>query len=90
MRFIVGLSILILGLATVFCRIDMQSPGANAVPNRTSWVRTTDGWERPESWHADALASPLPHPLVVAAAQGMVSLFALLALDGRDRERTGC
>lgn len=89
MRCIVGLCVLILSLGTLLCRIDVRPTDAAAAAT-TAWVRTVDGWERPESWRAGAAIPPPPHPLVVAAAQGMVSLFALLALDDRGKRRDCC
>ena len=44
-----------------------------------TWVRTAHGWERPQTWNAEAAKEPRLHPRVVAAGQGLASLLALLA-----------
>ena len=49
------------------------------------WVRTVDGWERTELWHARDLHVPRLHPLVVAAGQGLVSVTALVLCAGHRR-----
>jgi hypothetical protein len=54
----------------------------------SDWVRTVDGWERPHSWNHSLAPPPAVHPLVVAAGQALVSLFALaVATSGGDRRQ---
>ena len=79
MRIIVGISLLLFGTGTVLCEVECQSAAAAASPDWTGWVRTTDGWERPQGWQVAAASPPRLHPLVVAAGQGLVSVFALVA-----------
>jgi hypothetical protein len=55
------------------------------VASESRWVRTVDGWERPDSWYLEAVRPPKLHPLVVAAGQGLVSLLGLVAF-GRQEE----
>ena len=60
-----------------------------ATPAR-QWVRTVDGWERPEMWHAPDLYVPRLHPLVVAAGQGLVSVLGLVACARQGRVVRRC
>jgi hypothetical protein len=50
------------------------------------WVRTADGWERPDRWVTTPVWTPGVHPLVVAAGQGLASVMALVAFR-RDARR---
>jgi hypothetical protein len=80
MRAIFGISLLLLGLAMLSCRVETIGHGnASVDPSPVRWVRTVDGWERPDSWFIVAARPPRLHPLVVAAGQGLASLLALAA-----------
>lgn len=90
MRLIVGISCLLLGVAMLSCRLEgPTAPREIAKPPAVEWVRTVDGWERPDTWTfsgmAPAAGPPPLHPLVVAAAQGLASALALVAF-GRDED----
>ena len=76
-RLIVGILLLLFGAGTLSCRLD----GVAAEPRVSPWVRTVDGWERADSWQPDPPPPPSIHPLVVAAAQGLVSVLALVAFQ---------
>jgi hypothetical protein len=57
----------------------------NAKPQAAvRWVRTVDGWERPDSWNSHAPTLPALHPLVVAAGQGLFSLLGLTLFHRND------
>jgi hypothetical protein len=80
LRAIFGISCLLLGLALLLCRGEGFDPTADGAerPARVEWVRTVDGWERPDSWHLAPVNVPALHPLVVAAGQGLLSVFGLV------------
>jgi hypothetical protein len=77
MRLIVGITLLLLGVGSLSCRVEgtTNSKLRTTVP----WVRTVDGWERPNLWYASPARPPQLHPLVVAAGQTLASLLALAA-----------
>ena len=82
-RWIACLLLALLGLGYVAC----QLPSRATVPDRRAedpWRRTAEGWELRTCW---ARAAPSPHhplhPLVVAALQVLLSLFALVAFPVR-------
>lgn len=56
--------------------LDSAQPGCD-----TDWRRTSDGWERldPIASPADTSCSPALHPVLLAVAQVLLSLFALVA-----------
>jgi hypothetical protein len=86
MRLIIGISLLLLGVGTLSCRLE-GTTGATPKPTHSiAWVRTTDGWERPGDWYVTYATTPRLHPLVVAAGQGLVSILALVAF--RDEEES--
>jgi hypothetical protein len=72
------------------CRIDGLAARGTEQAAASRWVRTAQGWERPDRWVATAVWEPKVHPIVVAAGQGLASVMALVALGGnlnvRDRE----
>jgi hypothetical protein len=76
MRLIVGITLLLVGIGTLSCRVE-GTANSNR-PISTSWVRTVDGWERPNLWHAAPAKPPQLHPLVVAAGQTLASVLALV------------
>ena len=77
MRLIVGISLLLLGIGTLSCRVDSTMSSLRPAATPMAWVRTTDGWEHPEIWFATPARPPQLHPLVVAAGQCLASLLAL-------------
>lgn len=83
MRLIVGISLMLLGVGILSCQVEGTSRATLGGPPAAAWVRTNDGWERPVTWYSMPPARPTLHPLVVAAGQGLASVFALVAL-GRE------
>jgi hypothetical protein len=81
-RAIFGISCLLLGVAMLLCQVE-GSGRSNASNQRPvlQWVRTVDGWERPESWHLDEIRRPALHPVVVAAGQGLLSVLGLVVFQ---------
>jgi hypothetical protein len=80
-RLILGITLLLLGLGMLSCRMGtaVPEPALHANHQSLAWVRTVDGWERPESWATQNVGPPRLHPLVVAAGQGLASLLGLAA-----------
>ena len=78
-RLILGISLLLLGSGLLLCRVEETSGNGVVVPAAARWVRTIDGWERPGMWRETTDFVPRLHPLVVAAGQGLLSVFGLLA-----------
>jgi hypothetical protein len=86
-RAILGISCLLLGVAMLSCRPPLGQSSADrttAEVRPIKWVRTVDGWERPENWTIEAVGPPRLHPLVVAAGQALFSALALAAVSGTD------
>jgi hypothetical protein len=89
MRSILGILLLLLGLGLLSFRIEGRSADL-AIPQQLEWVRTVDGWERPNNWVTSLAEPPAVHPLLVAAGQALVSLFALAAAASpSDRKSSG-
>jgi hypothetical protein len=85
-RFIVGISLLLLGVGMLLCRVEgVGAREADRPVAASTWVRTVDGWERPDLWVATTAWEPGIHPLVVAAGQGLASVMALVALGSGNR-----
>jgi hypothetical protein len=84
-RFIIGISLLLLGFGMLSCRVEGLAAREAEPPAASRWVRTVDGWERPDRWVTTPSWDPGVHPLVVAAGQGLASVMALVAFrrDGR-------
>ena len=79
MRAILGISCLLLGVALLLCQGEGAGVTEDMWPRAAiSWVRTTDGWERPDRWSSSSVWRPALHPLVVAAGQGLLSVFGLV------------
>jgi hypothetical protein len=76
-RLILGLALMLVGIGHWFCYPDVLSAPTPTVAGEVPWVRTVDGWERTGSWLASPSQPPRLHPLVVAAGQLLLSLFAL-------------
>jgi hypothetical protein len=83
LRLILGITLLLLGLGSLSCQVQDSVGHGPVVAPTGQWVRTVDGWERPELWNAPALYVPRLHPLVVAAGQGLVSVMGLVACAGQ-------
>jgi hypothetical protein len=83
-RAIFGISCLLLGAALLLCR--GEDSGLSAKPQAAvAWVRTADGWERPDCWNLETVTRPGLHPLVVAAGQGLLSVFGLVLFRRDER-----
>jgi hypothetical protein len=86
-RFIVGISLLVLGVGMLSCRVEGVGAQESERPRASAWVRTVDGWERSDRWTVTPAWEPGVHPLVVAAGQSLVSVMALVALGGNPNVR---
>jgi hypothetical protein len=84
-RAILGISCLLLGTALLLCHGDDFRQVSNAEPAVVRWVRTVDGWERPDSWYAAAPKPPLLDPVVVAAGQALLSVLGLILYQPDER-----
>src|SRR3954447_2614205 len=73
LRLILGITLLLLGLGSLSCQVQDSVRGGPIGTSAQKWVRTVDGWERPEMWTAPSLHEPRLHPFVVAAGQALVS-----------------
>ena len=77
------------------CRVAWRRPRSFArrgnrfkSAGQLKWVRTVDGWERPEGLvYGTGPAPPRLHPLVVAAGQVLLSALALVACSGAEPNR---
>ena len=85
-RLILGITLLLVGIGSLSCQIDNPVGSAPAVA-AGRWVRTVDGWERTDLWDAPERFVPQLHPFVVAAGQGLLSVWALVACTGNGRVR---
>jgi hypothetical protein len=86
LRTIFGISCILLGVALLLCRVEGSGQATDTTPQMAArWVRTVDGWERPDSWNFAQAGSPGLHPLVVAAGQGLLSVFGLLFFQRNER-----
>ena len=83
MRLIVGITLLLLGVGSLSCRVEGTTNSKPQTP--APWVRTVDGWERPNLWYTSPAKPPQLHPLVVAAGQSLASLLALAAFRRDDQ-----
>lgn len=86
MRLIVGISLILLGVGSLSCRLEGMAGSATSSPPALDWVRTADGWERPVQWHKTVPHQPRLHPVVVAAGQILASVLALVAF-GREKDQ---
>ena len=82
MRTILGILLLLIGFGLVACRIEGQTSSPPLTLTEVDWVRTVDGWERPQQWTPSLAGPPAIHPMLLAAAQVLVSVFALVAATG--------
>jgi hypothetical protein len=78
MRSILGILLLLIGIGLLSCRIEGRSADVTRPMHHPDWVRTVDGWEQPRNWTTSFARPPAVHPLVVAAGQTLLSLFALV------------
>jgi len=97
LRAILGISLLLLGLAMLSCRVESSGEIGGAKPPfgyelraerqaaAVRWVRTVDGWERPDSWYREAATGAGLHPLVLAAGQGLFSVLGLVVFKREGR-----
>jgi len=84
-RAIFGISCLLLGAAMLSCQMEIARDLQTAnQPKVVVWVRTVDGWERPDSWNLEPVRRPALHPVVVAAGQGLLSILGLVLFDRDD------
>lgn len=87
MNRIVAIVLVLLAGGSALAVVDSwPEQGQASVSDDDSWRRTTDGWERNTNWFVTPQRdSPAPHPLVVAAFQVLLSVFALLLWPARMR-----
>jgi hypothetical protein len=78
-RLILGITLLLLGVGTLSCRIERTARSSPDITAAWQWVRTVDGWERPEMWCDAPHYVPRLHPLVVALEEGLLSVLGLVA-----------
>lgn len=78
MRTVVILS-LMCGMAGLVVRRSGPPQPPKAAPGESQWRRTADGWEKTPLRRPPLVAARVPHPGLVAALQGMLSVAALLA-----------
>ncbi len=78
-RLILGITLLLLGVGTLSCRVEGTARNNSDTTAAWQWVRTVDGWERPEMWYDAPQYVPRLNPLVVALGQGLVSVLGLVA-----------
>jgi len=76
-RLILGITLLLLGVGTLSCRLDGLAVDLPATRHEVDWVRTAQGWERTSAWTSRQTLPVSVHPLVVAAGQAMLSILAL-------------
>jgi hypothetical protein len=84
-RLILGITLLLLGVGSLAVRVEGTADVRPAGAPIGQWVRTVDGWERPELWQDVVAGPPRLHPLVVAAGQGLISVLALVSCRRDDR-----
>jgi hypothetical protein len=85
LRLILGITLLLLGFGSLSCQVKNSVGQGPIVTPAAQWVRTIDGWERKDLWHAPELHVPRLHPLVVAAGQGLVSVMGLVTFRRNDK-----
>lgn len=95
-RAIFGISCILLGAAMLLCQVEGSGDDRNVAPIAprelgtqrqafTNWVRTVDGWKRPDSWRSSAPSRPALHPLVVAAGQCLAATLGLAFFQRDER-----
>jgi hypothetical protein len=80
-RQIVGIVFVVLGIGMWMCHWEGMAASLPEGTGANRWVRTADGWERKKAWHVDVVPPPPLHPLIVAAGEGLISVFALVAFS---------
>jgi hypothetical protein len=87
LRAILGISLLLLGVAMLSCRVESSGElqGSAKPQAAVRWVRTVDGWERPDVWSLQGAGGPALHPLVLAAGQGLLSVLGLVVFQREGR-----
>lgn len=88
MRQILGITLFLLGVGLLMCQWEGQADRTAIGAQEVRWVRTADGWERTDTWEPAISSPPDLHPFVVAAGQGLLSVFALVAFPSR--KDAGC
>lgn len=83
MRFLCAMSLL---LAVILAMCHWEGEAVEVRTDAPSWVRTVDGWERPETWEPVTAPEPIIHPGVVAAGQLLASLAALVVYSWPTRK----
>ncbi len=91
MRSIIGTLVILFLIGYLAAHLEMPGARLHAstaeIVVKDEWRRTAAGWESVDTWRHSRLAPPGQsaasriHPLVVAALQVLVSLFALLWAD---------
>ncbi len=85
-RAIFGISCLLFGAALFACQVENSGELEGSKPRAAvKWVRTADGWERPDRWNLESVRRPTLHPLVVAAGMGLFSVLGLLVFEREER-----
>ncbi|MCH2113529.1 MAG: hypothetical protein MK171_01270 [Pirellulales bacterium] len=87
-RFVLTISAVgILGICLAHLEVAQGQRSTLLGHSRTSWVRTSDGWEPSDFLWLESrpFVRPALHPLLVAGFQLSASLFALIAFPS-----TGC
>lgn len=84
MRSVIGIAIVLLGIGFVSCRWGRSAASVPQAAVAAPWIRTVDGWERVASWQPTIAPPPRLHPLVMAAAEVLVSVLALVATAPSD------
>jgi hypothetical protein len=79
MRSIFSIVFVLSAIGLASCRFENQSADFEMERSQIDWVRTVDGWQKSTDWIPSLAPPPAVHPLTVAAAQLLVSLFALTA-----------
>jgi hypothetical protein len=67
----------------LLCQVEGSGDGAvvDSEAVKLRWVRTAEGWERPDNWYLSEIEKPRLHPVVVGVGQLMLSVLGLLAFE---------
>ena len=79
MRSIFGITLLLVCVGVASYNVKGSAAPNRRTPTPMAWVRTMNGWERPDSWTAVPVTPPTLHPLVVAVVECLSSCLGLLA-----------
>ena len=75
---VIGLSLMLLGVAWLGCHVESPAGSSPIEVEREQWVRTVDGWESKRAWNRDASRGTALHPAILALGQTLVSIMALV------------